>query len=128
MPSIARSPVLAISLLIGLVIGGSALVAGGSPLRALVGAAIPIAYGIVVTLVARRSDTASVLAGRPVDERWQMFNLEASAWALGVSAVVVIAAVVIAQASGGDYLPYAFIGAVMGLAYIGSLIVLRLRD
>jgi hypothetical protein len=128
MQSIARSPVMAVGLIVGLVIGASEVAAGGSPIRILLGAGIPIGYAVIVALLGRRSETASVLAGRPVDERWMQFNLNASAWALGVSAVVVIAAFVVVQASGGDYLPYAFIGAVMGIAYIGSLMLIRLRD
>lgn len=128
MRSIARSPVLAIGLVIGLVFGASEVAAGGSPARILLAAGIPIAYAVVVTLLGRRSETVSVLAGRPVDERWEHFNLEASAWALGVSAIVVLAAFVLVQATGGDYLPYAFIAAVMAVAYIGSLILIRLRD
>ena len=127
MQSIARSPVLAVGLVVGLVIGASEVVSGGSAFRILAGAGIPIAYALLVTLVGRRSETVSVLAGRPVDERWQHLNLEASAWALGVSAIVVLAAFVVVQASHGDYLPYAFIGAVMAVAYIGSLVLIRLR-
>jgi hypothetical protein len=45
----------------------------------------------------------SVLAGRPIDERWQHINLEASTWVLGVSAIVVLAAFVAAQASRSDW-------------------------
>ena len=128
MQSIARSPVLVVGLVIGLVIGASEVAAGGSPVRILLGGGIPIAYAVLVSVVARRSETASVLAGRPVDERWMQMNLTASTWALGVSALVVLAAFVVVQASRGDYLPYAFVAAVMALSYFGSLVLLRLRD
>jgi hypothetical protein len=125
--TIARSPVFITSLVIGLVMASSEIVAGGSLGRIALAGAIPIAYGLLVTVVGRRSETVSVLAGRPVDERWQHINLEASTWALGVSAIVVLAAFVMAQATGGEWLPYAFIGAVMALAYVGSLVLIRLR-
>ena len=128
MQSIARSPVLGIGLVIGLVLGATEVASGGSAARVLAAGGIPIAYAVLVTHLGRRSETASVLAGRPVDERWEHFNLEASAWALGASAIFVIAAFVVVQASGGDYLPYAFTGAVMALAYVGSLVLIRLRD
>ena len=82
---------------------------------------------LVVTIAARRSETVSVLAGRPVDERWQHINVEATAWALGLTAIVVLAAFVAADAMGGDRAPYAFMGAVMAIAYLGSLLLLRLR-
>lgn len=128
MQSIARSPVFIVGLVIGLVLGVSEAAAGGTPIRILLGGGIPVAYAILVSALAPRSETVSALAGRPVDERWMQFNLNASAWAFGVSALVVLTAFVVVQASGGDYLPYAFVAAVMGVAYIGSLIVIRLRD
>jgi len=122
-----RSPVVGVSVVIGLVFGAASL-AGGHPFwRAAISAVIPIAYAVIVTLVARRSETASVLAGRPVDERWEHFNLEASAWALGVTAIVALAAFVVADATSGDWMPYAFICAVMAASYAGSLVVIRMR-
>jgi hypothetical protein len=122
-----RSPVLWVGVIVGLVIGAAELAGGGSALRAAISTAIPICYADLVTLLARRSETASVLAGRPVDERWELMNQEAAAWALGLSAIVVIAAFIVADAMSGDWLPYAFVGAVMALAYVGSLAVIRLR-
>jgi hypothetical protein len=122
-----RSPVLWVGVVIGLAIGAAELAGGGTPLGAAISTAIPIGYAVVVTLLARRSETASVLAGRPVDERWELMNQEAAAWALGLSAVVVLVAFVVVDAAGGDWQPYAFIGAVMAIAYAGSLGVLRLR-
>ena len=122
-----RSPVLFVGVVIGLVIGAAELAGGGTIVRAAISTAIPIGYAVLVTLLARRSETASVLAGRPVDERWELMNQEAAAWALGLSAVVIIAAFIVADATGGDWLPYAFVGAVMAVAYVGSLAVIRLR-
>lgn len=125
--AIRRGPVLVVGVVIGLVMGAADLVGGGTIPRAAISTAIPIGYAVLVTLLARRSETAAVLAGRPVDERWALMNQEAAAWALGLSAVVVLVAFVIADAAGGDWQPYAFIGAVMAIAYAGSLGVLRLR-
>jgi hypothetical protein len=102
-------------------------VGGGSLGAAALGALIPIAYGVAVTLLARRSDVSSVLAGRPVDERWEHIGLEATALTLGISAFVVLGAVVLELASGGDAQPYALLGAAMAVAYVASLVVLRLR-
>jgi hypothetical protein len=122
------SPVVAVGVVVGLIIGGADLVAGHPLWQAALGFAIPVAYGILVTLVATRSETVSVLAGRPVDERWQHINLVASTWAFGASAIVLLVAFVVANATGGDRLPYAFIGAVMAAAYVGSLAIIRARD
>ena len=121
------SPVVGVGLMVGLIIGGADLVAGHLLWQAALGLAIPVAYGIVVTLVGTRSETVSVLAGRPVDERWQHINLVASTWAFGASAIVLLATFVVTNATGGDRMPYAFMGAVMAAAYVGSLAILRLR-
>jgi hypothetical protein len=125
--AIRRSPVLVVGVVAGLVIGAAELVGGGTIALAAISTAIPIGYALLVTLLARRSETASVLAGRPVDERWEVMNQEAAAWALGISAIVILAAFVVADATGGDWQPYAFTGAVMAVAYVGSLAVIRLR-
>lgn len=125
--AIRRSPVLVVGVVVGLVIGVAEFAGGGTVGWAAVSTAIPIAYAVVVTLLARRSEAAGVLAGRPVDERWELMNQEAAAWALGLSAIAIIGAFVVADATGGDWLPYAFIGAVMAATYIGSLAVITLR-
>lgn len=122
-----RSPVLGIGIVIGLIFGVGQALAGGQAWQVALSAGIPIAYALVVTVVGRRSETVSVLAGRPVDERWEQFNLEASAWALGVTAFVVLGAFVVTQTTHGDWGPYAFVCVVMALAYAGSLLVIRLR-
>jgi hypothetical protein len=115
-------------LVVGLIIGGADLVAGHQAWVAALGFAIPVGYAILVALVASRSETVSVLAGRPVDERWQHINLVASTWAFGASAIVLLVAFVVADATGGDRLPWAFMGAVMAAAYVGSLAIVRVRD
>ena len=125
--SVRRVPVLAFGIAVGLALGGAQL-AGGAQLWAVaIAAFVPVAYGLVVTLLARSSESAAVLAGRPVDEWWDHVGMEAGTWAFGASAVVVLAALVLVTVQDGDWLPYALIGAVMGLAYAGSLVVLRLR-
>lgn len=124
---VRRNPVLVVGITVGLIIGLAELARGAPPPRALISVAIPIAYASLVTLIGRRSETVSVLAGRPVDERWEHINLEATAWSLGVSAVVVLGAFVVADASGWDRSPYAFMGAIMAASYIAALAILRWR-
>ena len=124
---IRRSPILVVGTVIGLVIGAAELAGGGAIWQAAVSTAIPIVYAVLVTFLARRSEAASVLAGRPVDERWALMNQEAAAWAFGLAAIAVIAAFIVADATGGDWLPYALVGVVMAGAYAGSLAVIMLR-
>ena len=124
---ILTSPVFWIGVIVGGLMGAAQYVSGSGLGSAVLGAAIPIGYAVVVTLLGHRSALSSALAGRPIDERWEHINLEASAWALGISAVVVLGAVIVALASGGQWQPYALIGAVMAAGYLVSLIVVQLR-
>jgi hypothetical protein len=127
MTTVVRSPVFVVGIVVGLALGVAELVGSGEPWRALLSGAIPIAYGGVVTLLRRRSDALSVLAGRPIDERAAHVNEEASTWAFGLSAIAVLAAVGWQIASRGDWTPYAAIAVVMAVAYLGSLLVLQAR-
>jgi hypothetical protein len=127
MTRLSRSPVVGVGLIVGLIIGGADLVAGHPLWQAALGFAIPVVYGVLVTVSASHSETVSVLAGRPVDERWQHINLVASTWAFGLSAIVLLVAFVAANATGADRMPYVFMGTVMAAAYVGSLVLVRLR-
>jgi len=125
--SLRNSPVLLVAIVVGIIMGAAELIGGGKAWSAAVTAIVPIGYGVLVTVLARRSDSASVLAGRPVDERWEHIGAEASTWAFGASAIVVLAALVVVMARNGDFLPYAFIGAAMAVAYLAALILVRLH-
>jgi hypothetical protein len=125
--AIRRSPVLAFGIVAGILIGLAELIGGASPAAALLGAGIAIGYAVLVTVIARRNPTAGVLTGRPVDERWERINLEASAWALGATAVVILGACLVAIAANGDWQPYALMACVVAIAYVGSLVLVQLR-
>ena len=127
MARIATSPVVWVGVIVGGLLGAAQYSAGNGVGPAVLGAAIPIGYALVVTVLGRRSSLSSALAGRPVDERWEHINLEATALALGISAGVVVGAVAFALASGGDWQPYAFIGAVMAAGYLVALVVIEQR-
>jgi hypothetical protein len=62
-----------------------------------------------------------------VDERWEHIGMEACAWAFGASAIVVLGAFVVTQATGGAWQPFAFVAAIMGVSYIGSMVAVRAR-
>ena len=125
--TIGRYPVLVVGIAIGLVMAGADLVAGSSPVKAGATLAIVVGYGVLVTVLGHRSEIMSAVAGRPVDERWEHIGVEAAAYALGISGIVVLGAFVVANASRGDWMPYAFMSAVIALSYFGSLAVLRVR-
>ena len=127
MRTIVRSPVFVVGVLVGLALGAAELVGSGEVWRAIVSGGIPIVYAVVITIVGRRSDSLSVLAGRPIDERATHVNEEASTWAFGLTAIVVVAAVAWQVAIRADWAPYAAVAVVMAVAYLGSLFVLQAR-
>jgi hypothetical protein len=127
MTTIARSPVFVVGVIVGLALGAAELVGSGESWRATLSAVIPIVYAATIAVVARRSDTLGVLAGRPVDERAAHLGETASTWAFGLTAIVVITAVAWQVANRGDWAPYAAVAAVMAVAYLGSLLVLQAR-
>ncbi len=127
MTLVRRAPALVAGVIIAAIIGAADLAGGSAPWRAAISAAIVLGYSVVVTALGARSETFSVLAGRPVDERWEHINLEATAAALGVAGAFGLLAFLVADATGGDSLPYALMCAVMGLSYFGAIAVLRLR-
>lgn len=126
--SLRDSPVVVTGFILGAILASGDLISGGSPAHAGVAFAIVVGWGLLVTIVGRRSETFSVLAGRPVDERWMQINLQASAAALGISALAVLFLVVAAEVVHADPMPYALVGAVMGVAYVGSVAWFRLRQ
>ncbi len=100
--------------------------AGGDLVFGLFGLALMTGLAVVLLLIRRRSETVKGLLDRR-DERINTIDLRATAFA-GVTVIVaVIIAFVVEIATGGDGSQYAWLGAVGGVAYIGALIVLRIR-
>jgi hypothetical protein len=122
-----ESPVLVTGAILGLILAAGDLISGASAAHAAIALAIVLGWGLLVTVVGRRSETFSVLAGRPVDERWEHINLEATAIALGASALVVLFLVVATEVMHGDPLPYVLVGTLIGASYLAAVAWLRLR-
>jgi hypothetical protein len=124
---LARHPALAAGIVIGPVMAAASLLGGGSPVGAVLSLAIVWGYVGIVTLLGRRGDTFAILAGVPEDERGMHLNEVACTWAFGITALTALGGVVVGQATGGPWGPFALICVVMAVAYAGSLVVLRLR-
>jgi Na+/H+ antiporter NhaD/arsenite permease-like protein len=100
--------------------------AGGDLEFGLFGLALMTGLAIVLLLVRRRSETVKGLLDRR-DERINTIDLRATAFA-GITVIVaVIIAFVVEIATGGDGSQYAWLGAIGGVAYIGAVIVQRIR-
>ena len=87
-----------------------------------------VAVGLIFLIGGRRSETLAGLGGPGRDERWEMIDLRATAFAGGVVIFAVIAGFLIEVARGGDASPYALIGALGGVAYVLAIAVLRARS
>src|ERR1035437_834711 len=115
-------------ILVGLIIGGALGAAdwlGGSPARAATDVAIVAGYTVILTLLRSRSETASVLAGFPVDERWQAINLHALAAAGMIGGFVALGGFAVAVATGHDASGFIVVAGAVGISYIGAVIWYR---
>jgi hypothetical protein len=100
-------------------IGGDA----GSGLGSL---GIMTAFGAVV-LFGGRSETIRGLRGDGRDERFRQIDIHATAIAGLAVITAIIIAFVVELARGHNGSPYAWLGAVGGVAYLVAIVVFRLR-
>ncbi len=64
-------------------------------------------------------------SGLPRDERWESINLRALSLAAQAIAVILVGAFLVAQFGGADSTPYAWLGVVFALVYLGGLVWYR---
>ena len=99
---------------------------GGDPRTGLFSLAVMVAFGALI-LFGGRSETVRGLRGDGRDERFRQIDLAATALAGIVLITVIIGAFLVEVARGQDGSPYAALGAVAGIAYLGAIAALRLR-
>jgi hypothetical protein len=99
---------------------------GGHPGNGLIGLGIMVAFSAAIALLGRRSETVrGILDHR--DERLAGIDLRATAVTAVVMILAVLAGFTIEVARGHDGAPFALIGAVGGLAYLGAVGYFRVR-
>jgi hypothetical protein len=118
----------AVALVLGLLITFAELGQHPSTIQIVLGIAVVGAYSLALLLLQSRSETASLLAGMPVDERWSSINEKALAGAAQVIAVALVGTFIVVEYSGGDAMPYAFMTAVFGAAYLAFIGWFRWRS
>jgi len=126
--SMSRWFVPIVGFVLGILIAAAELGRDASPALAAVSFAIVAAYAVALRLLQSRSDMASLLSGLPRDERWASINLRALSLAAQLVAVVLVVAFLAARFGGGDATPYAWVGAVFAVAYLGGLVWYRSRS
>ena len=108
------------------VVGFVAYAIGGDPSEGLVAFAIVGVFGAIV-LLGGRSETIRGLRGDARDERFAQIDLRATAATGMVLIVVLVVAFLVEVARGHSGNPYAWLGAIAGLAYALSVAFLRWR-
>ena len=118
----------AVGFVIGILMAAAELGRNAAPWQAALAFAIVAVYALGLRLLQSRSETASLLSGLPVDERWESINNRALALAAQVIAVVVLIAFLVTQFAGGDAVAYAWLGAVFAVSYLGGIGWYRARS
>jgi hypothetical protein len=91
-----------------------------------------VSLGIMVVfagvfMLGGRSETIRGLRGDGRDERFAMIDLRATAFTGLAMIVVVLVAAFVSLAEGHDGQPFTWLGAVGGIAYLASIVWLRVR-
>ncbi len=113
---------------LGILIAAAELGRDATPFQAGIAFACVAGYTLLLLVLRSRSDVARLLSGLPRDERWESINLRALSLAAQVAAVVLVGAFLIASFAGGDPTPYAWVGVVLALTYLGGIAWYRLRS
>jgi hypothetical protein len=117
----------AVGFVLAIMIGAIEYHRTGSAPEAAVAFAIVAGYAAMVLVLQTRSETASLLAGLPVDERWYTINDRSLARAARVMAVFLSVSFVGVELTGGDAKPYAWSALVLVVAYLASTLWYRSR-
>jgi len=99
---------------------------GGQPGSGVYGLVVMTAFGLVILLLTRRSETVRGLTtGR--DERFAQIDLKATAATGLVLILTVIVAWLVEVARGHSGEPYGWLGAIAGLTYVAAVALFRWR-
>ena len=116
----------AFSTFLGLLILG-AFIAADDLGTGVAGLGMMVAVGLIFLIGGRRSETLAGLGGPGRDERWEMIDTRATAFAGSVLIAALIACWLWNIAHDGDGSPYGQLMAITGVAYIAGVALLRWR-
>jgi len=115
-------------ILLAAILGAVEVVRGAPIPEAIAVVAIILIYALALVRLRGRSETASMLSGTPVDERWQAIHDRAIVVAGEITAAVLVVAFIVAKAVGADAWPYAWTAAVLGGSYLAAVAWFRVRS
>ena len=96
--------------------------ANGKPLAAAAGAGVMLAYGLVLVVFSRRSETVALLRDEGTDERRAVIMMKASATTLYVVVTLAVVMLFVELARGHDPGVWGTVCAVCGPAFIVSIV------
>jgi hypothetical protein len=99
---------------------------GGNPITGLGSLALMTVFGALI-LLGGRSETVRGLRGDGRDERFRQIDIHATAIAGSAVIGAIIVGFVVEVARGHDGSPFAWLGAIGGVAYLVAVAVLRVR-
>ncbi len=123
-----RWQMLLFAALLGGVLSLAEIAAGSGSAVAATSFVIVVMYAFIVTSLERRSETMSALAGRPVDERWKFINEHALAFSAQIGTATALIGFTVTELQHRDSWQFATVAAVMGLSYIGGILLYRWRS
>jgi len=118
----------AVGLVIGILIAAAEMGRNAAPWQAAISFSIVTGYALGLRYLQSRSETASLLSGMPIDERWESINNRALSLAAQIIAVILVVAFLVTQFGGGDGMTYALLGAAFAVAYLGGIVWYRWRQ
>ena len=124
---LCRGPWLSVwSLTLGLLVSG-AMVIGGSLTAGLITFGLFVAFAAVFYF-GRRNETIEGLAAPGRDERWEMINQRALAFAGTIMILILVGGWIVEVANGNDGSPYSEIIGAGAIAYFAAALWLRSRS
>ena len=118
---IRRWQIVVVGAILGLAIAAAEAAAGLAPDRALTAFLIVTGYSLVIAALQGRSETASLLAGNPVDERWRLINERAAVFMALVGTAVSLGGFIAFEFTGRDATGFGIVASAMGLAYLAGV-------
>lgn len=124
---IRRRQIVVVGVVAGSIVGAAELVGGAQPPEAILTLVIIVTYALLVFRLQGHSETMAVFAGRPVDERWKAIHEHALGFTAQIGVLAALGGFVATELRHGDSGPYQLMAAVLGLSYIGGVLLYRWR-
>jgi hypothetical protein len=116
-----------VGVVLGALLIGLELRQGAQVARAAEAMVLLIAFLGAIWVFQTRSEMASALAGKPVDERWQHMNEQATMAAMGMGLIAAVLGFAICEAQGCDNWQFALMAIVLSFGYMAALAWYRWR-